>query len=50
MKQDCQLAGDGDGSTITGLLVSKRGQVQAPLSQGRVSSMRPEDMVGALDQ
>ena len=38
MKQDCQLAGDGDDSTITGLLASTRGQVQAPLSQGRVFS------------
>jgi hypothetical protein len=30
MKQDCQFASDGDDGTISGLLASSRGQVQAP--------------------
>ena len=50
MKQYCQLASNGYDGPITGLLASARGQVQTPLSQGRISSMGPEDMVGALDQ
>ena len=32
MKQDCQLASDGDDGPIAGLLASARGQVQTPLS------------------
>ena len=32
MKQYCQLAGDGDEGTITGLFASARSQMQAPLT------------------
>src|SRR5271163_1042305 len=38
-----------DGLTL-GLLTTSGGQVPTPLSQRRVSSMRSQDVVGALDQ
>ena len=34
MKQNRELAGDGDDGTIVGLLASSRGQVQSPPTQG----------------
>ncbi len=50
MEQNSKLAGDGDDGSITRLLASAFRQVQAPPSQRRVLSSRPEDMVPALDQ
>ena len=50
MKQYCQLASHGNDGPISGLLASARRQMQSPLSQGRVFSVRPKHMVGALDQ
>jgi len=50
MKQHGQLASYCDDGLTLGLLTTSGGQVQTPLSQRRVSSVRSEDMVGALDQ
>lgn len=50
MEQDGQLACYCDDGLTLGLLTTSGGQVQTPLSQRRVSSVRSEDMVGALDQ
>nr|WP_263377863.1 hypothetical protein [Granulicella paludicola] len=50
MKQDGQLAGDRDDGLVLRLLTISGSQVQVPLSKCRVSTMRSQDVVGALDQ
>ncbi len=50
MEQHGQLAGHGDNRLALGLLAASSSQMQTPLSKRRVSSVWPEDMVGALDQ
>jgi hypothetical protein len=50
MEQHGQLACYCDDGLTLGLLTTSGGQVQTPLSQRRVSSVRSEYMVGALDQ
>jgi hypothetical protein len=50
MEQDSQLPCYSHHRLILSLLAASGGQMQAPLSQCRVSSMRSKDVVGALDQ
>ena len=50
MEQHGQLARYCDDGLTLGLLPTSGGQVQTPLSQRRVSAMRSQDVVGALDQ
>ena len=50
MEQHGQFASYCDDCLTLRLLTTSGGQVQTPLSQRRVSSMRPQDVVGALDQ
>ena len=50
VKQHRQLAGYGNNGFALGLLATSSSQVEAPLAQRRVSSVRSKDMVGALDQ
>ena len=50
MKQDGELTGDGHDGLVLRLLTATCCQVQAPLSQRRVSTMWSQDVVSALDQ
>ncbi|MGB6112701.1 MAG: hypothetical protein WBG35_16370, partial [Acidobacteriaceae bacterium] len=50
MKQHGQLARYGNDGLTLRLVTTSGGQVQTPLSKRRISSVRSEDMVGALDQ
>ncbi len=50
MKQYGELTGHCDDGPTFGLLAASASQVETPLSQRRVSSMRSKDMVGTLDQ
>ena len=50
MQQDGKLACDGNDGLVTRLFATAKRQVQAPLSQRRVSSSRSKDVVGTLDK
>ncbi len=50
MEQHGQLAGDCNDSLTLGLLATSSSQMETPLSNLRVSSVRSQDVVGALDQ
>jgi hypothetical protein len=50
MEQYGQLARDRDNGLALGLFTASCCKVQAPLSEGRVPSMRSEDVVRTLDQ
>jgi hypothetical protein len=50
MEQDGELACDGHNSSVLGLLASSFSQMKPPSPEGRVFSMRSQDMVCALDQ
>ena len=50
MKQHGKLAGYCNDGLTLGLLATSCGQMQPPLSKRRVSSVRSEDVVRALDQ
>jgi hypothetical protein len=50
MEQNGQLACHRNNCLVLGLLAASGSQVQTPLSECRVPSMRPEDMVRTLDQ
>ena len=50
MEQDSQLARYRNYSLALGLLATSCCQMQAPLPEGRVPSMRSEDVVRTLDQ
>src|SRR5208282_5167234 len=50
MKQNSQLTRYCNDSLILGLLAAASCQMESPLSQRRVSSMRSKDVIGALDQ
>jgi len=50
MQKDSQLPSYSDHGLTLGLFAASGCEVQAPLSQCRVSSMWPQDMVSALDQ
>jgi hypothetical protein len=50
MEQNGQLASHRHDGLVLRLFTASGSQVHAPLSQCRVSSMWPQDVVGALDQ
>lgn len=50
MEQDSQLTGDGYDGLVLGLLAASGCETKAPLSKREVSTMWPQDVVGALDQ
>ena len=50
MKQYSELTGHCDDGLTFGLLAASASQVETPLSQRRVSSVRSQEVVGALDQ
>ncbi len=50
MEQHGQLAGYGNNGLALGLLAASGSQMETPLSKRRVSSVRSQDVVGALDQ
>ena len=50
VEQNGQLASYRDNSLALGLLAASSSQMETPLSQRRVSSVRSQDVVGALDQ
>ena len=50
MEQDSQLTGDGYDGLVLGLLAASGCEMKAPLSKRGVSTMWPQDVIGALDQ
>jgi len=50
VEQNGQLAGYGNNGFALSLLAASGSQMESPLSKRRVSSVQPQDMVGALDQ
>ena len=50
VKQHGKLAGNGNNGLALGLFSTSTSQMEPPLSQCRVSSVRSKDVVGTLDQ
>jgi hypothetical protein len=50
MEQNGKLAGYGNNGLVSGLFAASGSQMKTPLLERRVFTVRPEDMVRALDQ